>query len=208
MISGVRESRGTIPTERTVKEVFTFIIVDHTSQERNGRTLPLGTSISCRGKVANADKPFIGIIGDNESDALSAGTVQAAEGIIVGSEACRGSQVMVAETVGIGQYIVTLYFRFVLFELTHFRLAGAQGGYISFYRIVIYLNNRLIRPSVIGTIIHREYGSEIKVFQKVHLSINIARSAVILSTGGIGFQIHIHHRVHHLCLLELRQSGI
>ena len=55
----------------------------------------------------------------------------------------------VGKTVGVCQYIIALYLRLILLKLADFCLTGAQSRNISFYRRVVYLNNRYIGSSVV-----------------------------------------------------------
>ena len=187
LVARIRKSRRTVPTERPVEQIFSFVIINHTPQKRNSSTFPLCTSIVSCSQITNTDEPFIGIIGNNQSNTLPTGGIQTAERIVISSETGGCRQIKVAKTISISQHIITLHLRFIFLELAHFSLTRSQCSHISFHCVIIYLDNRLIGTPVIRAVIHREHSPEIKMFQKIHLSINVTRCTIILCASGVGF---------------------
>ena len=78
----------------------------------------------------------------------------------------------------------------------------------AFHAAVEYVDNRRVGAAAVGSIVHGVHYFELEVFQEVPLTVYIARCAVVFRTGGIGFQVHIHHRVVHLRFLEAGQGGV
>ena len=116
--------------------------------------------------------------------------------------------IAVVEAVGICQYVVALYFRFIFLELADFRFSCSQSGDVTIDSRVVYFDNRGVGTSIVGCIVHGEGSSEFEMFQEIHFTVDIARCAVVLGFGSVRLQIYVHHRVVDLCLLEFGQGGV
>ena len=208
LVSGVGECGGTVAAERTVEQVSAFVVIEHTSQHGYGTALPLLALVGGCCRIADADVPLVGIVGDNQAYALRTFSAQHLQLVVIGGEAGGGGQAVVAPGIGVGQQVVALYFGFGFLGLFHAGLTVAEGHDVAFHAAVEYVDNRRVGAAAVGSIVHGVHYFELEVFQEVPLTVYIARCAVVFRTGGIGFQVHIHHRVVHLRFLEAGQGGV
>ena len=116
--------------------------------------------------------------------------------------------VAIVEAVRICQHIVTLYFRFIFLELADLGFACSQGGYIPADSGVVHFDDRLVCPSVIGSIVHREHRFEVEMFQEVHFTVDITGRPVVLGFGGVCSQTDVYHWIVDLCFLKFRQCTV
>ena len=116
--------------------------------------------------------------------------------------------VAVVEAVGVCQQVVTLHFRFILFELADLGLSCSQSRNTSVDSGIIYFHNWRIRTPVVRCIVHGEHSLESEMFQEVYLTVNVTGCPVVLCFGSIRFQFDVYHRIVDLRFLEFGQSRI
>jgi len=208
LVAGVGECGRTVTTERTVEQVSAFVVIEHTSQHGYGAALPLLAFVGGCCRIADADIPFVGIVGNDQTYSLRTFSAQHLQLIIIGGETGGGGQAMFAPGIGVGQQVVALYFGFGFLGLFHSGLSVAEGHDVTFHAAVEYGDDRSVGAAAVGSVVHGVHHFELEVFQEVPLTVYVARRAVVLRTGGIGFQAYIDHRVVHLRFLKTGQGGV